>query len=248
MKLAILGSGTCVPSAHRCSPGYFLETEATGILIDCGSGVLRQLDRAGKKCSDLTAIFITHAHPDHLSDLLPLVHALLAAPGLTVQSPVPVFGPPEVGEFIDACMSTVLKKARSQPVYFREAEDRTDIGDLLVFSTGTVHSENSRAYRFEKGDRSVVFTGDSDYDSSLVGFSKKASLLVADCSFPDSEKVPGHMVPRECGRLAKEAGVRTLILSHLYPTEYPETERVKECREVYDGTVVLAEDLMEFDV
>lgn len=248
MKLTVLGSGTCVPSAQRCSPGYYLETNDTTLLVDCGSGVLRQLDRAGKDFSALDAVFITHAHPDHIADLLPLIHALVAAPGLTIKKPVPVFGPPEIGTFIDACVFSLMKRIETLPVMFNEAGDKIDINDLFVFSSKTLHSENSFAYRFEQGERSVVLTGDSDYERSLVEFSMKATLLIADCSFPDEEKVAGHMTPRECGRLAKEAGVRTLILSHIYPSHYPETERVKECRKVYDGTVILAEDLMEFDV
>jgi len=248
MKLIVLGSGTCVPSAQRCSPGYYLETEDTTILIDCGSGVLRQLDSAGKDFSKLDAVFITHAHPDHIADLLPLVHALLAAPGLTIRKPIPVFGPPEVGAFIGTCIFSLMRRIKTLPIVFHEAGDKIDIRDIAVSSSRTVHSENSFAYRFEQGERSVVITGDSDYDRGLVEFSMRATLLVADCSFPDEEKVAGHMVPRECGLLAKESGVRTLILSHIYPSHYPETERLKECREVYDGTVVLAEDLMEFDV
>jgi len=248
MKLIVLGSGTCVPSAQRCSPGYYLETEDASILIDCGSGVLRQLDRAERAFSSLDAVFITHAHPDHIADLLPLIHALLATPGLTIKKPVPVFGPPEVGAFIEACIFSLMRRTKALPIEFHEAGDKIDIKDIFVFSSRTMHSENSFAYRFEQGERSVVITGDSDYDRSLVEFSMKATLLVADCSFPDEEKVAGHMVPRECSLLAKEAGVRTLILSHIYPSHYPETERVKECRKVYDGTVVLAEDLMEFDV
>jgi len=248
MKLIVLGSGTCVPSAQRCSPGYYLETEDTGILIDCGSGVLRQLDRAERDFSSLDAVFITHAHPDHIADLLPLIHALLATPGLTIKKPLPIFGPPEVGTFIEMCISSLMGRIKELPIVFHESGGKIDIKDIFVFSSRTMHSVNSFAYRFEQGERSVVITGDSDYDSRLVEFSMKATLLVADCSFLDEEKVAGHMVPRECGLLAKEAGVRTLILSHIYPSQYPETERLKECRRVYDGTVVLAEDMMEFDV
>ena len=78
MKLIILGSGTCVPSLKRSAPGYYLHAEDWQALVDCGSGTLLQLERAGKSYKDIDAVFITHGHPDHFADLMPLVHALLA--------------------------------------------------------------------------------------------------------------------------------------------------------------------------
>src|SRR4030066_2105550 len=80
MKLIILGSGTCVPSLKRSAPGYYLQAEDWQALVDCGSGTLLQLERAGKSYKDIDAVFITHGHPDHFADLMPLIHALLATP------------------------------------------------------------------------------------------------------------------------------------------------------------------------
>ena len=69
MKLIVLGSGTCVPSLKRNAPGYYIEAEDYRILVDCGSGTLLQLERAGRNYKDLDAVFITHRHPDHFADL-----------------------------------------------------------------------------------------------------------------------------------------------------------------------------------
>ncbi|HHN65197.1 MAG TPA: ribonuclease Z, partial [Nitrospirae bacterium] len=80
MQLLILGSGTCVPSLQRNAPGYLLELEGMRVLVDCGSGILLQLERAGRSYRDIDAVFITHSHPDHISDLMPLIHALIATP------------------------------------------------------------------------------------------------------------------------------------------------------------------------
>ncbi len=61
-------------------------------------------------------------------------------------------------------------------------------------------------------------------------------------------KVAGHLTPSECGRIAKEAHVKNLILSHIYPGDYTATDLLNECKSVFDGDVVVAEDLMEFDI
>jgi ribonuclease BN (tRNA processing enzyme) len=117
-----------------------------------------------------------------------------------------------------------------------------------VFSKKTVHSENSIAYRFEDGEKSIVISGDCDYDEGIVELSKDADLLIIDCSFPDAMKAPGHLTPKECGLVAKKAKVKKLILSHLYPTSFPDAERLEECKVVFDGDVLLAEDLMEVNI
>jgi ribonuclease BN (tRNA processing enzyme) len=100
----------------------------------------------------------------------------------------------------------------------------------------------SRAYRFTAAGRSVVVTGDADWDPDLVPFCRDADLLVADCAFPDALKVAGHMAAGECGRLAAQAGVGRLVQSHLYPVAEAQETRVAEARAAGAVEVVLASD------
>ncbi len=58
----------------------------------------------------------------------------------------------------------------------------------------------------------------------------------------------GHCSASECGQLAKQANVKQLVLSHLYPIVGREDTRLAECREIFSGSVTLAEDLMEFQI
>lgn len=248
MNLIILGSGTCVPSLKRNAPGYYLEVFDKKILIDCGNGTVLQLEKAGKSYKDIDAVFITHTHPDHISGLMPFIHALLATPGFKREKDLLIIGPRGLKKFYESCINHVMKIPKSFTINAIEIEDKLDLGYLHVFSKKTVHSENSIAYRFEDEEKSVVITGDCDYDEEIVEFSKDVDLLIIDCSFPDAMKVPGHLTPKECGLVAKKAKVKKLILSHLYPTSYTDSERLKECKVIFDGNVLLAEDLMEVNI
>ena len=58
----------------------------------------------------------------------------------------------------------------------------------------------------------------------------------------------GHLSAKECGLVAKKAGVKKLVLSHLYPADTPDIARVREAEEVFEGKVILAEDLMEIEI
>ncbi|MGA1843944.1 MAG: MBL fold metallo-hydrolase [bacterium] len=248
MRLTILGSGTCVPSLTRNASGYHLSVSDRHILVDCGGGTLLQLERTGISYQVIDAVFITHLHPDHVSDLIPFIQALVATPGLVRTKDLLIAGPEGIRRFMESCVFGLLQRPKTFACEIVEMEDRLSLGDTLVLATRTLHSENSLAYRFETGETSVVFTGDCDYDQNLASFSAGADLLIIDCSFPDAMKVRGHLVPRECGLIAKKAGIRRLILSHIYPTSFPDDIRIEECRRVYDGDVMLAEDLMAVDI
>ncbi len=248
IKLIVLGSGTCVPSLTRNAPGYYIEAEDCQLLVDCGSGTLLQLERAGRSYKNLDAVFITHRHPDHFADLMPFIHALMYTPKFTRKKDLFIFGPNEFTDYYDKAIATVLGKPADFTIRLHTIIDRLEFGPFHVFTERTLHSANSIAYRLEYGGKAVVFTGDADYDQKLIEISIATDLLVADCSFPDADKVKGHLSAKECGIIAKKAGAKKLLLSHLYPADTPDAERVNESRDAFDGEVILAEDLMEIDI
>ncbi len=248
MKLIVLGSGTCVPSLNRNAPGYYMEAEGVRILIDCGSGTLLQLQRAGRSYKDIDAVFITHKHPDHFADLMPLIHALLATPGLKRVKDLIICGPEDFIAYYEKAISPILGKPKEFSIKPIEVKEKFDFGPFYIFTAKTIHSADSLAYRFEHKGKAVVFTGDADYDQEIIALAQGADLLVADCSFPDTLKARGHLSARECGLVAGKAGAARLLLSHLYPADTPDSERIKESREVFNGDVMLAEDLMEIEI
>lgn len=92
MKLTILGSGSPEAYARRASSGYLLEVGKDRILFDCGGGVVDNLLRSGRLPKDITHLFLTHYHSDHMMDYARLVHAAWdeGAPPLQVFGPTPL--------------------------------------------------------------------------------------------------------------------------------------------------------------
>ena len=248
MKLIVLGSGTCVPCLKRNAPGYYLELPDKEILIDCGSGSLLQLEKAGKSYRSIDAVFITHTHPDHISDLVPLIQALLFTPGFKREKDLLLAGPKGFKNVYEHCISSLMNMPKVFHIKMVEMEERLDLGPLSVLSARTIHAKESLAYRFEKEGKSLVITGDCDYDKDLIGFSEGADLLVIDCSFPDALKVKGHLTPSECGLIAKKAGVKRLLLSHIYPSDQSDEERLRSCMRFFEGDARVAQDLMQIEV
>ncbi|MEO5341111.1 MAG: ribonuclease Z [Magnetococcus sp. MYC-9] len=249
MKGTVLGSGTGIPSLERHSPGYLLEVDGSRWLIDCGSGTLLQLERLNKGFHTLDGAFITHTHADHIGDLTPLVHAF-RMPGLTRQKPFHLFGPAGFADFFARIVAPVVSPPHAFPFHVHEFSDPVELTTMTVRGQSTIHSERmaSLAYRFEKAGKSMVFTGDCDYDPRLVEFARGADLLVIDCSTLDAQKVKGHLSAGLAGWTAAQAGVKAMIPSHLYPIAEPESQRLAECRMHFTGPIELARDRMEFQV
>jgi ribonuclease BN (tRNA processing enzyme) len=249
LTVTVLGSGTGIPSVDRCGPGYLLEAHRLVALVDCGPGVVRQLARAGRSLAALDAVFITHVHPDHVSDLVPLLHALILSRGARTR-PLDLFGPPGFAEFVAQRVISVSGEPKGFELRVDEVDQELYYRDCAITTAPTVHVPDlaSIAYRFEADARSVVFSGDSDTCHELEALASGADLLILDCSYPDELKAEGHLSSSECGRLAASAGARTVLLSHIYPTDVAATARVDECRAQFDGEVILAEDLLELNL
>ena len=88
------------------------------------------------------------------------------------------------------------------------------------------------AYRFDCPDRSIVFSGDTRRSANLIALAKGADVLVHEALYlPGAPGAPGsalrkhivdsHTPVEEVGRIAAEAGVKTLVLSHFVPAENP---------------------------
>ena len=66
MKITCLGTGSPESHAKRASSGYLIEIGNDKVLFDCGGGVISRLIEAGHMPSDITHVFLTHLHSDHI--------------------------------------------------------------------------------------------------------------------------------------------------------------------------------------
>ncbi|MBF0628679.1 MAG: MBL fold metallo-hydrolase [Magnetococcales bacterium] len=245
MKIIVLGSGTGVPSLQRHAPGHWLGVAGRQYLVDCGSGTLLQLERVGLNFRDLDGAFITHVHADHIGDLTPLVHAF-RLPGLNRSKPFTLYGPPGFTEFFARIIAPVAAAPTSFPFQVQDAPACWGVEGMTVRTHATPHSDRfaSRAYRFEYQGQSVVFSGDTDWDSGLIDFMSRADLAILECSTLDENKAEGHLSAGLCGQLAAQAQVRRLVLNHFYPIDGPDSRFFDQCRRHYAGPLELAADRM----
>jgi ribonuclease Z len=100
--------------------------------------------------------------------------------------------------------------------------------------------------------RTVVYSGDTRPCESILEASRNADLLIHDCSFSDEmmdwAEESGHSTAGEVAALAKKAGVRRLILTHISSRYTDDVEPIlTDSKRIFEN-VIVAEDLMELEV
>ena len=246
MELTILGSGTIVPSLTRWSPAHILKVGGRTVLIDMGPGTLRRMLEAGAGILDIDVICISHFHPDHIADFVPLIFASKYAVGSFRSRDLTIVAPGGFGELyaglIEVFGDWIVPEAYRLDIREAGRED-IDLGPLSVTTAAANHNPESIALRFEGDGASLVYSGDTDWSDDLIALAQGADLLLLECSFPDDMKVPGHLTPSEAGKIAHGANVSHLVLTHLYPP-MDTVDIIPLVRASFSGQITVGEDLM----
>jgi len=250
MQLTILGSGTAIPSLRRGSPGLLVEVAGQSLLFDGGAGTLPKLLKVGVSVLELDRVFYTHLHPDHTGDLVPLLFAL-RNPAWQRTKPLYITGPKGFRAYHEGLVELYGDwiATRGYELVLKEIlREVTESEGFRVIPKEVVHLRHSLCYRVESAEgKSLVFSGDTTYCDAIIDAAKGADLLVLECSAPDERPMKNHLTPTQAGQIAALSGCRRLVLTHFYPI-CDEYDIVTPCRKVFDGELILAEDLMRLSV
>lgn len=251
MRLTVLGSGSCELRRERSSPAYLLEANGFSLLLDLGQGALRRLLEAGRDPANLGAALLSHHHPDHLGDLIPLLFALNYDPHMRDAASLRLLahaGLAPVLAGLQGIFGSWLTPPtqRLEPVWLEPGRE-LPLGPLLARVAAAPHTPFSLAYRLECAGASLVYLGDAPAGPDLAAFCQDADLLIAHCAGSDQDPKPGHLSPRQAGALAAQARTKALLLSHFYRDVDPEAA-VDSAGSLFPGPVWAARDLMTLAV
>jgi ribonuclease BN (tRNA processing enzyme) len=228
LTLTVLGASPAAPNVGGACSGYLLRDGETAVVMDCGSGVA---GRIGQHLAPnrLTGVVISHLHPDHYFDIVPLYYVLrFGEPRPAGFSPrLPLFVPPGGSAFLRQFAQRVADKANMLDDVFEVCDypsgssHNTQIGGLRFSFHPVQHYVLSHAMRVQASSGAVlVFSSDVGPCRELVEAARNADLLLCESALVDpSQDEPhperrGHMSAGEAGSAAREAGVRRLVLTH----------------------------------
>ena len=235
MKITTIGWWGAYPSANEATSGYLLQAEDLSVLIDCGSGVLTQLQNY-IELQDLDAVVLSHYHSDHVADIGCLQYAARILMDLEQRDqPLKIYGHAEDDNF------TALNYLKYSIGHVIDARANLKLGPLIFSFCRNIHPDPCFSMRIETDCRSWVYISDTGYTENLADFARNADLLLCESSLYDEYqgRVPGHMTAGEAGQIADAAGVRHLVLTHL-PHFGDHSLLLEQAGKKFKGTIELA--------
>jgi ribonuclease BN (tRNA processing enzyme) len=229
LRLTVLGCSTAAPHPATPTAGFLVEWGSTAILLDCGQGVIRNLQKVLDP-HDLSAIVIGHMHADHYLDIVGLRY--LYPWGERAPDPLAIHLPPGGRARLDA-----LSKAVSERDGFFDAafdaveydpEVTIDVGELRLRFVRGRHYVPAWGVVIDAPDGTrLAYTGDTGPSASVEEGVRGADLLLVESALglaahDDPER--GHLTPEEAIELARRAEARSAILVHYGPARKPEMD------------------------
>lgn len=239
MKLTVLGIWGGFPAAEGATSSFLLEEDGFRLLLECGSGVLSQVQRYVSLAA-LDAVMVSHYHHDHVADVGCLQYGTLIQlhSGRRCE-PLPIYGHAMDKQQFDRLTyknGTVTKGvalAAGVPV---------TVGPWRVTACETKHGVDCLAFKFESPrGRTLVYTADTEWSDEVLHLATGADVLIAEATLDDAQAgaAPGHLTAGESGHLAQEAGVGRLVLTHFSPVNNLDRLR-QQAEATFAGPVALA--------
>lgn len=215
LELTVLGAGPAWSDRPGSSgAAYLLRSGDAAILLDLGHGSFAPLVRAIEP-STLDAVVISHLHPDHFIDLVPLRHYLayqLHPPGR-----VRVVAPAGLTERLDAL--------HDQPGFTATLLDCEPypaapfaVAGLTIEPRRVTHTANSHAVRISRGDgRGLVYSGDCGVADDLAPLVRVGDTLLVEVTFGVGPVPAGssHLDAPAIAGLAARTRPALVLLTHL---------------------------------
>ena len=273
LKVTLLGTGAPRPVMERFGPSILVEAGKEKLLFDCGRGATQRLFQLKAPFDDLTALFLTHLHSDHIVGISDLY---LTGWILGRSTPLRVWGPAGTAD-----MMSHLEQAYQFDIHMRRDVDEMlpaqgvvvvakDIEQGVVYQNGGLkvtaftvdHAPIKPAfgYRIDYGGHSVVLSGDTRYSENLIHFAQGADVLIHEVIDPEAFRggnavfnpertqkvIAHHTTAEQAGTIFSQVKPRLAVYSHIVPPNA--ANLVAQTRKTYSGPLEVGEDLMSIEI
>jgi ribonuclease BN (tRNA processing enzyme) len=215
--------------------------------LDLGHGAFAGL-AARIRPEDLETVAISHLHPDHFIDLVPLRHYLRhhVRPSRRVR----VDAPRDLAVRLDALHAEPGFTAAALDVVPLEPGSRT-AGPFTIEVGRVTHSDDSFAFRVSDGAAAhgLVYSGDLGVAGDLRALVQPGDALLVEVSFGPGPVPPGaaHLDGPAVGDLANDAGAGRVLLTHLLMGRDP-ASTITSVEQRFRGPVELVEPGFETEI
>jgi ribonuclease BN (tRNA processing enzyme) len=243
VRLTVLGSCGAFPQAGDACSGFLVEHDGFRLVLDLGYATMPRLVTYADAAA-IDAVFITHGHPDHCADLNPLLRARALRPD--PPRPLRVYA-------LAGALDVVLRLDRPgmlddacELVEFEAGTD-LELGPFVATTAALPHFRPNAGIRLQDPSGAVLtYTGDCGPSPAVVQLAREADVLLAEAThlddIPEDDR-PYLTTAAVAGEQAAAAGVRRLLLTHLWPGTDPR-EAIAAARRAHPNVEVATAGLV----
>lgn len=252
-KLRVLGTVAPYPKENMNCPGYLIKDDKYNILLDCGNGSTRLLNM--KEDLNNLKIFISHLHPDHIGDLASLLQTINLYKKFGYIDGTPDLFIPESYETRNISYTDkdgwgasksetvhmhdydyIEKYAREAGVNLNKISREKNFDKIHIESIKVPHPIESYAFKIKTDFGTIVYSGDTGTKNDLKSFAKESDLFICESTYLRGEYRADdyHLYAYEAAKLARDAKVKQLILTHFWP-ETDKEKYVNEAKEYFEN-------------
>lgn len=219
-QLHLLGTGAAISEPHRTTTMLAFSSDEETVVVDCGGDVVQRLLSAGIELDSISALIITHEHPDHVSGF-PLFMEKIWLAGR--QRPIPVYGIQPAISQARRCFETFdtsgwegMPEIHWHEIALEEEAAVLETGSWTILSTPGRHSVPVVGLRVSSKATSgiVAYSCDTEPFEPIERLAAGAGILVHEAT----GEGPGHSSAEQAAAIAERARAGRLLLVHLPPT------------------------------
>ena len=215
LRVTVLGCAGSYPGPGAACSGYLVRGSGVNVAVDLGPGTLANLQRH-IELGELDAVVLSHAHPDHWTDLAVLRTAWKYALGRTG---LVVAGTAETRHRAEAVTADGLAPTLD---WVTVADGSVlEVGPLRFDFSRTDHYVETLAVRVvaSAGGPALAYSADTGPGWSFAAFGRPVALAVCEASHLADAEPLGilHLSARQAGSMCRAAGVEQVVLTHLVP-------------------------------
>jgi ribonuclease Z len=273
-RVTLLGTGAPPPRLDRFGPSTLVEVGGKKFIFDAGRGAMQRLHQLGIPFADISGMFLTHHHSDHVVGFPDLwLTGWIGRPWGKRTVPLPVWGPQGTRQMMEH-----LPKAFHVDIRVRSKSYSAAGAQLLAheIGEGTVLEQDgikiiafevdhggeelpAFGYRIDYRGRSAVLSGDTTFNENLIEHARGADLLVHEVTLAAGsvaespqqlKRIAGnHTTPEQAGEVFARAQPKLAVYNHLLLFGGARAEDlIPATRKKYAGPLLVGEDLLQIDI